>query len=102
MSSSPLTSSEKTASENELAREDELDSLDESLDAILSEAQEPAARDALNSMVGDSPAEPPAGEVQMVLAESTVPTHVDDAHVDDDKETPLPVIVDELPSYQAF
>jgi hypothetical protein len=98
MSSSDLASPDKAISK-ELSSDEEIDSLDASLDAILSEAKESGEVPGLPAV------EPPAaeailvppGEVQ-VAAEPTAAA----AAVDDDMETPLPVIVDELPTYKAF
>jgi hypothetical protein len=97
MSSSDLASPQKAVSD-ELNSAEENDSLDASLDAILSEAREGVAQPlsegeappALESLA------PPAAEVQMALSTAAADG------IDDDMETPLPVIVDDVAGYRAF
>src|SRR4051812_4227023 len=114
MSSSDLTS-DKVAESNELGgSKEDLDSLDASLDAILSERKEvaPPALEPLEPLEShaheaSSPAEeadtviPPPADIQITLAET--PTGSDVVAESDAEETPFPVIVeDEEPSYKAF
>ena len=107
MSSSDLTSSDSAVESKPIDKE-ELDSLadsiDASLDAILSEAKETAAAPvngdgpALPVLEDAAPEAPPPAEVQMALSEAGTGSDV----LADDMETPLPVIVDDEPSYKAF
>src|SRR6185436_3802347 len=71
MSSSDLTSSDKAAESKEIGGEEDLDSIDASLDAILSEAKDVAQP----TVEGSTPAEeadtviPPPADIQISLAE---------------------------------
>jgi hypothetical protein len=103
MSSSDLPSSDQATESKEISDKEDLDSIDASLDAILSEAKEVA----LPVLEGSSPAEeadtviPPPADIQVSLSESA--TGSDVVPDGDGAETPLPVIVeDEEPSYRAF
>jgi hypothetical protein len=103
MSSDLASSDEKPVASKEINSEESLESLDESLDAILNEAKEAAPSTDGNTAAGESPAEPsahepPPAEVQMALSESAP---ADSADLDDEG-TPLPVVVDDEPSYKAF
>jgi hypothetical protein len=110
MSSSDLTSDSSVESKPIEGKEDLdalADSIDASLDAILSEAKEgaqPAASDGDSTAsvepVIDLPVlEPPPAEVQIALSPNGTASDV----LTDDMETPLPVIVEEEePSYKAF
>src|SRR4029450_267066 len=105
MSSSDLTSSDKATESDEIGGKEDLDSIDASLDAILSEAKE-IAPPPLEALEGSSHAEeaatapPPPANIEIALSESATGTEV---VRDDGGETPLPVIVeDEEPSYKAF
>jgi hypothetical protein len=96
MSSSPHPSSEKATGPDDLSAEEEL-SLDESLDAILSEVHEGVPILEQEPPAHLEPAlEPPIAQVEVAAAAQGTDM------IDDDSETPLPVIVDELPSYRAF
>ena len=103
MSSSDLTSSDKAAESKEIGGEEDLDSIDASLDAILSEAKDVAQP----TVEGSTPAEeadtviPPPADIQISLAEGAPGADV--VADSDNNETPLPVVVeDEEPSYKAF
>jgi hypothetical protein len=99
---------DKATESKEIGGEEDLDSIDASLDAILSEAKEVApAEVAPQAAEGSSPAEeadtviPPPADIQMSLSENA--TGSDVVRDSDGTETPLPVIVeDEEPSYRAF
>jgi hypothetical protein len=102
MSSSDLTS-DKAAESKEIGGKEDLDSIDASLDAILSEAKDasPAPAEGKSAAEEAETVIPPPADIQISLAEAPSGSEV----VSDpgDKETPLPVIVeDEEPSYKAF
>jgi hypothetical protein len=99
---------DKATESKEIGGEEDLDSIDASLDAILSEAKDVApAEVAPLTAEGSSPAEeadtviPPPADIQLSLSETA--TGSDVVRDSDGAETPLPVIVeDEEPSYKAF
>jgi len=106
MSSSDLNS-DKSIDSKAIDDKEDLDaladSIDASLDAILSEAKEaqPAAEPEAAPGVSETApaAEPPPAEVQMAVGENGAGS----SGLTDEMETPLPVILDdEEPSYKAF